>query len=155
MQISFSDIISIIALVISSIASFMTYRLGRRQTSLIDDQKNLNSLLLEKEKSIATKQHQAELGASLTNRGSGKYKVLIWNRGPNVAKDISIEFPEGNQLCMDNEIAEKFPLASLEVHQNVELFAIIHNQTPTKHLLRIHWTDVSGDAQTKDVTLTI
>ena len=60
------------------------------------------------------------------------------------ARNVRIEFPEGNDLIMETELTDKFPMESLEKYQSVELIAAVHMQAKRKHVVRLIWED---DAQ--------
>ena len=98
----------------------------------------------EKENEDALKGKQADLGASIIKLGSSKYRLKVWNKGAATARNVRIEFPEGNDLVIESEVTDKFPMESLEKYQAVELIAAVHMQTKRKHVVRLVWED---DAQ--------
>ena len=51
---------------------------------------------------------------------------------------------QGNDLVIESEVTDKFPMESLEKYQAVELIAAVHMQTKRKHVVRLVWED---DAQ--------
>ena len=99
---------------------------------------------MEKESEGAIKEKSADLGASFIKLGSSKHRLKVWNKVSSTAKNVRIEFPEGNDVIIESEITDKFPMESLERHQSVELIAAIHSQTKRKHVVRLIWED---DAQ--------
>jgi hypothetical protein len=135
------EIIAGFALLFSIYATFKTIQFNNRQQKLIFTQEKLNQLLLDKETSVIEFEKQAELGASFLKLGSNKYRVKIWNKGKAPAQDVSIEFPEGNEIVSEREINEKFPLQFLDVHQAVELIASVGLSTKSKHLVKLEWSD--------------
>ncbi|WP_426201140.1 hypothetical protein [Pseudomonas sp. TWP3-1] len=135
------DIIAGLALVFSIYATFKTIKFNNRQQKLILTQEKLNQLLLEKETTVIEVEKQAELGASFLKLGSNKYRLKIWNKGKALAQNVSIEFPEGNEVISEREINEKFPLQFLDVHQAVELIASVSLSTKSKHLVKLEWSD--------------
>ncbi|AVU78665.1 hypothetical protein CRX69_03070 [Pseudomonas rhizophila] len=135
------DIIAGIALFFSIYATFKTIKFNNRQQKLILTQEKLNQLLLEKETTVIEFEKQAELGASFLKLGSNKYRLKIWNKGKALAQNVSIEFPEGNEVISEHEINEKFPLQFLDVHQAVELIAFVGLSTKSKHLVKLEWSD--------------
>lgn len=138
------DLIAGLAFLLSGYATWQTVSFNKKQKSLVESQEKLNNLLLEKEKGDALKEKRADLGASFIKLGSSKYRLKIWNKGSATAKNVRIEFPEGNDVIIDSEIIDKFPMESLERFQSVELIASVHMQTKRKHLVRLIWED---DAQ--------
>lgn len=139
------DIIAGLALLFSVYATVKTIQFNNRQQALILTQEKLNKLLLEKETAVVEIEKQAELGASFLRLGGNKYRLKIWNKGRAIAQDVTIEFPEGNEVVLESEINEKFPLQFLDVHQAVELIASVSLSTKSKHLVKLGWSD--GRAQ--------
>jgi hypothetical protein len=110
---------------------------------------------MEKEASETTSEKKANLGASFLKLGSSKYRLKIWNKGKATARDVMIEFPEGNDVVMESEITEKFPLESLDTHQSVELITLVSMGTKSKHLIRLTWADDHNDRNEKVVYATL
>lgn len=138
------DVIAGLAFLLSSYATWQTVSFNKRQKSLIESQEKLNTILLEKENEDVLKGKKADLGASFIKLGSNKYRLKIWNKGVATARNVRIEFPEGNDLIMETELTDKFPMESLEKYQSVELIAAVHMQAKRKHVVRLIWED---DAQ--------
>ncbi len=144
------DIIAGLAFLLSSYATWQTVSFNKKQKSLVESQEKLNNLLLEKENEDSLKEKRADLGASFIKLGSSKCRLKIWNKGSSTARNVKIEFPEGNDVVIDSEVADKFPMESLERHQSVELIAAVHMQTKRKHVVRLIWED---DAQSHNEKL--
>ena len=138
------DVIAGLAFLLSAYATWQTVSFNKKQKSLVESQERLNIRLLEKENDDALKEKRADLGASFIKLGSGKYRLKIWNKGAATARNVRLEFPEGNDVVIDSDVTDKFPMESLERHQSVELIAAVHMQTKGKHVLRLIWED---DAQ--------
>lgn len=150
-----ADIIAGMALMLSGYATWITLKFNKRQQSLIESQEKLNNLLLEKESNEVKNSKKADLGASFIKLGSNKYRLKIWNKGTACATHVRIEFPEENNVLMQSEIDEKFPLETLETYQSVELIADVHMGTKRKHAIRLIWSDASGENHKKVVYPTI
>lgn len=144
------DIIAGLAFLLSSYATWQTVSFNKKQKSLVESQEKLNNLLLEKENEDLLKEKRADLGASFIKLGSSKYRLKIWNKGASTARNVRVEFPEGNDVVIDSELTDKFPMESLERHQSVELIAAVHMQTKRKHVVRLIWED---DAQSHNEKL--
>jgi hypothetical protein len=149
------DIIAGLALLLSGYAIWKTSKFDERQKSLIESQEKLNYLLLEKEQSEAANNKKADLGATFIKLGSSKYRLKIWNKGKATAKNVRIYFPEGNDVLIQSEIDEKFPLESLEQYQSVELIAAASKGTKSKYMIRLIWSDDSDEDIEKIVYPTI
>jgi hypothetical protein len=87
--------------------------------------------------------------------GNNKYRLKIWNKGKAPAQDVSIEFPESNEIISEREVNEKFPLQFLDAHQAVELIAVIGMSTKSKHLIKLEWTDGRVQRVEKSIWVTI
>lgn len=144
------DVIAGLAFLLSGYATWQTVSFNKKQKSLVESQEKLNKLLLEKENEDSLREKRADLGASFIKLGSNKYRLKIWNKGASTARNVRIEFPEGNDVVIDSEVTDKFPMESLERHQSVELIAAVHMQTKRKHVVRLIWED---DAQSHNEKL--
>jgi len=143
------DIIAGLAFLLSGYATWVTARFNERQKSLIESQEQLNQMLLKKEHSEAENERRADLGASFITLGSNKHRLKIWNKGSAPARNVRLEFPEGNDICIQSDIEDKFPLESLEKYQSVELIAAVHMGTKRKHVIRLVWEDDANDRNEK------
>ena len=137
----FGDGIALLALGLSAYATWRTIQFNKRQDSLVETQKKLNELLLAKETEEVIDDRKADLGASIVNLGNHKYRLKIWNKGNAEAKNVAVEFPDGNELVPESELQSKLPYESLEKHAYIELLAVVHMQTPRKHKLKLCWSD--------------
>lgn len=135
------DVIAGLAFLLSAYATWQTVSFNKKQKSLVESQEKLNNRLLEKEDEDALKGKRADLGASFIKLGNSKYRLKIWNKGAATARNVRLEFPEGNDVVIDSEVTDKFPMESLERHQSVELIAAVHMQTKRKHVVRLIWED--------------
>jgi len=143
------NIISGLALAVSMYAVWITSRFNAQQKKLMETQEELNRLLLEKEQSGNTNEKKADLGASIVKIGTGKRRLKIWNKGKSIARNIQIEFPEGNEFVVPSELETKLPLESLEQHQSFELIAFAHMGMKPKHTIKLMWSDDFSDKNDK------
>lgn len=111
--------------------------------------------MLDKEQQESLIQRQAEISANFINAGNHDYRLVVFNRGKATATNVRIECPEGNELIIDSEIQQKFPMPSLESDQTVELIAAVHMMSPRKMDVRLIWNDPSGNDREKLVTVTL
>lgn len=111
--------------------------------------------MLDKERDDALANKKADLGATIVRLGRNNYRLKIWNKGKAAAKDVSIFFPEGNELVDERDVAEKFPLQILDTHQSVDLLAVVAMETRSKHAIRLTWSDDAGSQNEKLVFVTI
>jgi len=136
-----SDVLASLAFLLSAYATWKTVRFNDRQKSLIESQERLNQRLLEKEDAESTSEKKADLCATFIKLGSSNYRLKIWNKGKATARNVSIDFPEGNDCFMESDIRSKFPLETLDTHQSVELIAAVCLETKNKHAVKLGWAD--------------
>jgi hypothetical protein len=98
---------------------------------------------------------KADLGATIIKLGSNNYKLKIWNKGKAPARNVTVSFPEGNDLVGQSELTEKFPLEVLDTYQSVDLIAFVHLQTKPKHVVCLTWSDDSKNHNEKTVYPTL
>lgn len=152
---SITDLIAGMALILSGYATWKTIKFNERQQSLIESQKRLNDLLLEKSELEAVDARKADIGASFIKLGNSKYRLKIWNKGKAAGRNVQIEFPNGNDILVASEISEKFPLEVLEQHQFVELVAAPHMESKRKHTIRLIWSDDFAEKNEKTLYPTL
>lgn len=139
--IDFGDIVALGALGLSAYATWKTIQFNKRQDVIVETQDRLNKLLLKKETSEVIDDRKADLGASILKLGNHKYRLKVWNKGKATANNVRITFPDGNYLVPDSEIDSKFPYDNLEQYGSIELLALVHMQTPSKHKVLLKWAD--------------
>jgi hypothetical protein len=149
MNLTPSDVVAGLALLLSAYATWKTVQFNDRQRSLIESQERLNKRLLEKEDSEAREEKKADLGATFVKLGSSNYRLKIWNKGKSAATNVRIEFPSGNDVISQSDVERKFPLESLEPFQSVELIAAVHMGTKSKHEVKLLWEDEHSAANEK------
>lgn len=108
-----SDVLASLALALSAYATWKTVSFNERQKTLIDSQERLNRRLLEREDQESREEKQADLGATFIKLGSTMYRLKIWNKGKAAAHNVQLEFPDGNDCVIDDDIQSKFPLEVL------------------------------------------
>ena len=118
-------------------------------------QGKVSSLVLEKEQREAEQAGRAELGASFVSIGSKKHRLKIFNKGKVPAHGVAIEFLDGNEVVLESEIEDKFPMEHIDPGQAVELIAAVHLGTKRKHAIRLTWKDEDGSERKKDVYPTL
>lgn len=155
MNISFGDIIAALALALSAYASWRSHRFKAKEAELMDLQRKVHSLALEKEQREAEQADKADLGASFVSIGSKKHRLKIFNKGKVPAHDVTIMFLDGNDVVPDSEIEDKFPMEHIDPGQAVDLIATVHMGTKRKHSIRLKWVDPGGLERVKDVYPTL
>lgn len=150
-----SDIIALLALVVSVYAIWTTASFNKRQLALTASQEKLNEQLLQQGHAAEVDSKRAELGANFVKVGTGKYRLKVFNKGKAPARNVHIEFVEGSETFIANDVASKFPLEMLEPQQGVELIAAVHMGTQSKHKIRFTWSDDAKEDNEKTVYPTV
>lgn len=154
--IEWQTIIAVLAFV-SSIYTFRkTYKLSEKQAELVEDQKRLNRILVEKEEIEACNAKKADLSARLVKVTNNNWRVKIFNKGKAEARHVRVEFDtEGdNVILMKRDVESKFPMDRLEPQQGVDLIAVLHLNSPSKVPVKLIWNDDTGSDHSKTVDLT-
>jgi hypothetical protein len=152
--IDWSAVIAFLALLFSGFTFWRTQRLAEKQAELIDDQKRLNRLLLEREEDAAVNAKRADLSANFVRTGKGAV-VKVFNSGPAVATNIRLEVPDSTNLFIQSDIDSKFPLERLEPHRGVDLIATTYLGAASKQYVTIIWDDAHATDNKKVVPLTL
>lgn len=148
MMMEFSDIISLIALLIAVLSLGMNFWFNWHQLPLLRHS-------LKKSQVEALEEKKADIGVKLVKLGNSKYRVKIFNRGKAAARNVRIELPDSNNMIPDHEIRDKFPMEVLEQHDSVDLIAAVHIGTPRKHEVLLKWEDDHSDSNEKISYLTL
>ena len=153
-QISAAEIISTAALLLSIYSTKKTVDFNRRQKQFIETNDKLNQLLLQKEQQESLIQKQGDISASFVKIGRD-YRLKVFNKGKTIATNIRVEFPSGNEILIESDLKDKFPMPRLEPFQSVELIAAVHMGSPRRMDIKLIWDDPSGSDRDKVVTVTL
>src|ERR1700730_16351193 len=102
--------LSVLALLVSGYAAWKTIRFNERQRSLIESQERLTQRLIAKEEEDSRSEKRADVRAGFICLGSNSYRPKVWNQGRATARDVALEFPDGNDCIADSDLEAKFPL---------------------------------------------
>ena len=115
------------------------------QRALGTSQKHLNDFLLKQGKEEVLNARKADLRAKFIRPDPHKkYHLEIRNKGKGTARNVRIEFPEGDDLVLESDVDCKFPLEVLAPDKAVELVALIGCGRGNKQLIKLIWDDDSG-----------
>ena len=155
MTIDFGDIIAFCALCLAAYSTKKTFDFNRRQKEILEIQDTLNKTILRKEQKDAINEYCADISANFIKVGTNKHRLKIFNKGKGTAKNIKIEFPEGNELLIKSDIENKFPVPLLEQFQSVELIAADSMGSPSRVTVKLIWDDEERLNKSKIVTPTL
>lgn len=140
MEVTISDVMAVAAF---GLSGFTLWR-QRKGDELA---RNLNALLIEKEKSESVSSKKAELFANFVKTGKSNYQFKIFNRGKGTARNIKMEVLAGNDLLERHDLTEKFPYPSLETHQSISLLAAVYFGSPRRATVKLTWEDDAGGGE--------
>jgi len=112
---------SALAFLISCYALWRTEKFRNFEKEQIEIRKELDLLLLNQQKQIIVKSKSADFGARILLRAKDDKKLELFNNGMATARQVNIEFPEGNHILIESDIRTKFPLETMEPGQSVQL----------------------------------
>ena len=155
MEVSAGDVIAAFALLLSAYATWRSHKFKKKEEDLLDVQRKVNALILEKEEREAAQANRADLGANFFSLGSSNHRLKVFNKGKAIAHGVEIDFPEGNDVLIESDIRDKFPMETMEPGQAVELIAAVRMGTKRKQVIRLTWKDTDGKEQEKIVHATL
>ena len=155
MNVSIGDIVSVLALLFSGYATWNSRKSKKKEEEILDLQSKVNLLVLEKEQREASQANSADISANLVRLGKGQHRLKIFNKGKSSAYKVDIDFPDGNDMFIDDEIREKFPMELMEPGQSVELLAFIHFRSKRKVPISLKWKNSDDETKEKVVHVTL
>lgn len=144
------QLLSWAALLFSGIAIFVAMRVQRRQPELIEKQ------IAELERG-RKEHHKAQVVIRL-ERGDtwagarGMLTIYLFNEGPAEARDIDIQFPDGNSPIPEAEAQAKLPIEVLQAGGSFELVAAVSKGNAPPYKVVLTWRDGLG-GQVRETTL--
>ena len=150
--IDWQSVVALLALAFSVYTFRRTHNLAQKQAELLEDQKRLNRILVEKEETEAANAKRADVSARMVRELKGS-KVKVFNAGKASARNVRLVFDESSEgvRLLNREI---FPLEILEPQQGVNLPAAVYLGSPAKTAITLIWDDGTGDNHEKVVYLT-
>lgn len=150
-----SEIIAFLALILSGYATYRSLKFKNSEKELLEVQKKLNLLMFEKEKREADQVSKADLGANFISTGNHNFRLKIFNKGKAPAYNVTIAFPDGNDMVDEHSIKQKLPLEKMEQGQSVDLLASYGSDSNMKLKVELKWQNEDGYNQNKIVYPTI
>jgi len=154
--VDWQTITAALALLFSVYTFWKTYKLSVKQAELLEDQKRLNRMLVEKEEADARNAKKADLSANLVKVANNNYRVRVFNRGKAPARNVRIDLAtqSSDPVPITRDVDSKFPMERLEPQQGVDLIAAVHWDSPSKMPIVLIWDDDTGTDHEKTVYLT-
>lgn len=134
---------SFIAILVSVVSIRKTNEIADRQFELEKIQAELAAKQLADIKADEKFRSVARLRAEFVGTSANNY-LEIRNIGDVEARDVHFSYDAEGELFIGSDIAEKFPLAVLRSMQTVRILALLHDQSPTKCTISLHWKNPDG-----------
>ncbi|MGK0447522.1 MAG: hypothetical protein ACJA2M_001299 [Polaribacter sp.] len=140
-QIDLGDVVALLALGVSAYSMKKTSDFNKRQNEFIETNDKLNKLLLEKESTELMHKNKADISVNFIKTGKNNHRLKVFNKGNNTARNVRMEFPEGNSILHSSDLDSKLPIPILEQHQSVELLAIVGLGSDSRMTIKLIWDD--------------
>ena len=140
-----SDLISALALVVSTGALWVSWHFGRHQ-------RELAKVSLRKETEAVEKSKNASIKCRLMGSGPNSYVVNFGNRGPAEARNIIID-TRGNkeaERLFEQRTGEHFPHKRLHAHDSFNVPVSIYMESPERYTFFVSWDDDTGERKTEE-----
>jgi hypothetical protein len=154
-QIDLGDIVALLALGVSAYSMKKTSDFNKRQNEFIETNDKLNKLLLEKESTELMHKNKADISVNFIKTGKNNHRLKVFNKGNNTARNVRMEFPEGNSILHSSDLDTKLPIPIMEQHQSVELLAIVGFGSDSRMTIKLIWDDDFGSNNEKTLMPTV
>jgi hypothetical protein len=154
-QIDLGDIVALLALGVSAYSMKKTSDFNKRQNEFIETNDKLNKLLLEKECTELMHKNKADISVNFIKTGKNNHRLKVFNKGNNTARNVRMEFPEGNSILHSSDLDTKLPIPIMEQHQSVELLAIVGFGSDSRMTIKLIWDDDFGSNNEKILMPTV
>lgn len=116
-------------------------------------QLQMDRVLLREQVELAQEGEKADLEAEFVKSDHDSHpKLRIRNVNQALAKNIRIDFPNGNNLLLKKEVDAIFPIATLNKHKEILLSIAVYNNAPRKIAIELIWDDGYNMNNTKYLT---
>ena len=153
--------IAVVALIVSAVAMYragVANKLAKDANDLARSQDDLAKLHLQAEydkrnKTYLTLEMVEFRSMGGTGRPTTNYRVRLTNVGAGSATDAGFKIRGIDSPVDEGELAEKLP-STLTPGQNVDVFAAINMDSPSKFDAVVYWTNPDGSKERQDRVLT-
>lgn len=116
-------------------------------------QLQMDRVLLREQAELAQEGEKADLEAVFVKSDHDSHpKLRIRNVNRALAKNIRIDFPNGNNLLLKKEVDAIFPIDSLNSHKEILLSIAVYNNAPRRIAIELTWDDGYNMNNTKHLT---
>lgn len=117
-------------------------------------QLQMDRLLVREKSAEVIAGEKADLYAEFVKTDADHHpKLQITNKNKSLAKNVRIEFPQGNKVLLKNDIDAVFPIPVLNMHKAIDLSIAVYNNSPRKITIDLIWDDGFQDNNIKTITV--
>jgi hypothetical protein len=140
-----TSVLALIAILISCIALYFTWRFGRAQNKI-------NLITINKHEADLLTAKQADIVYGLDSPSKNQ-KFRLINQGQSEARNIRLEFFDDNAFIMQSDLDEKLPIRELAPGDSVSFIAVISGSNAPTTEINIVWDDDNGVSNKKNVII--
>jgi hypothetical protein len=139
-------LVSIIAVIISSVSLVRTRKLAREQLELERVTAELSRLQIQTLEESRENKTKPKFNVTLSKLGQSSF-FYISNTGEGTAYDVNFELVDCDDSPLTGDLPEKFPHPEMKPNSRVKLIAAMHMGSPLKYQVKLSWKDAAGEAQ--------
>jgi hypothetical protein len=133
-------------------AVYKSIRYAQVKSELESLQAQMDRLLLRERAAETAQGEKADLYAEFVKvEGDNHPKLRVTNLNKSLAKNVRIEFPEGNKVLLKPDIDAVFPIPVLNMHKAIDLSIAVYNNSPRKLTVDLIWDDGFQDNNVKTI----
>ncbi|MCP4987535.1 MAG: hypothetical protein GY928_16210 [Colwellia sp.] len=136
-----STLISLLAIVISSVSLVRTRKLAKEQLELEKVTAELSQLQIENLAEEKANKNKPNFNVTLSKLGKSYY-FYISNTGQGSAFNLNFELIDcEDSPLISSELDDKFPHPEMKNNSRIKLVAAIHMGSPRKYQVKLNWED--------------
>ncbi|MDO6451964.1 hypothetical protein Q4490_00170 [Neptunomonas phycophila] len=149
-----STLVSILAIVVSTISLVRTRKLVQEQLELEKVTAELSKLQIDGIKREKAEKIKPKLNVVLSKLDKNYY-FYITNTGQGTAYNVNFELVDCEDSPLVGDLLEKFPHPEMKTNSRVKLIAAIHKQSPLKYQAKVSWHDSEQQAHDETFWVTL
>lgn len=139
-------LVSVIAVVISSVSLIRTRKLAKEQLELERVTAELSRLQIQTLEEDRESKTKPKFNVSLSKLGKSSF-FYISNTSAGTAYDVDFELMDCDDSPLTGDFPEKFPHPEMKPNSRVKLIAAMHMGSPLKYQVKLTWKDAVGEAK--------
>jgi len=149
-----STLVSVLAIIVSTISLVRTRKLAKEQLELEKVTAELSRLQIEGIEQDKAEKTKPKFNVTLSKLGKSYY-FYISNTGQGTAYNVNFELVDCEDSPLTSDASEKFPHPEMKSNSRVKLFAAIDMQSPLKYQAKVMWQDAEQENHDEKFWLTL